>query len=205
MSTKNEKKDRHIHYSDHINYINYTDHTHDIDHTIFEFKLNNLNTSIFITDTPKDSSIEKFTQFMNDRCITDVFCFSHLEYTVPSNISNTSNKINFHQLEIPDGTYPDNLMLDKFNKMIDEIIETNNNNNINILFHCKAGLGRAPVMLAYMMISRLGMNPLDCVELIRKKRKGAINTNQLRWLDTTKFKKILNKSNKSNNSNCIIV
>lgn len=180
-----------------------------IDYTMFYFVLDTMNISIFITDTPKDSSIEKFTQFMNERGITDIFCFSEVLYDVEKiNSNNTSNrnKINFHHLEMTDGSYPDDSLLNKFNKVIDDIITKTINNNfkrINLLFHCRGGLGRAPVMLAYMMITRLEMNSYDCVESIRKKRKGSINTKQLKWLLNTKFKKITYREGM--NRGCIIL
>eukprot|EP00160_Parvularia_atlantis_P019496 Unigene7677_Nuclearia_a/m.23572 Unigene7677_Nuclearia_a/g.23572 ORF Unigene7677_Nuclearia_a/g.23572 Unigene7677_Nuclearia_a/m.23572 type:complete len:103 (-) Unigene7677_Nuclearia_a:115-423(-) len=49
--------------------------------------------------------------------------------------------------------------------------------------HCVAGLGRAPVLVAIALIEK-GMSPLDSVEFVRGKRRGAINNKQLRYLET---------------------
>ncbi len=152
------------------------------DYTLFDFTISNKFVSIFITDTPKDSSIESFTQFMNERGITDIFCFSEVEY-------NTPKKINLHHLEFPDGSHPSQDILNQFDEIIDNII-LKSSDKISLLFHCRAGLGRAPIILAYLMISRLGMNPLDCAEMIRNKRRGSINKHQLEWLLSGKIKKI---------------
>ena len=53
--------------------------------------------------------------------------------------------------------------------------------------HCVAGLGRAPVMVAIALIEK-GMDPLDAVQTIRGRRRGAINAKQLNFLQNYKRK-----------------
>ncbi|KAI9318254.1 protein-tyrosine phosphatase-like protein, partial [Dichotomocladium elegans] len=50
-----------------------------------------------------------------------------------------------------------------------------------IAVHCVAGLGRAPVLVAIALIE-LGMEPLDAVEFVRRKRRGAFNKPQIAYL-----------------------
>lgn len=50
-----------------------------------------------------------------------------------------------------------------------------------IAVHCVAGLGRAPVLVAIALIE-MGMKPLDAIEFIRSKRRGAFNKPQIAYL-----------------------
>ncbi|KAJ8652964.1 hypothetical protein O0I10_011427 [Lichtheimia ornata] len=54
-----------------------------------------------------------------------------------------------------------------------------------VAVHCVAGLGRAPVLVAIALIE-FGMEPLDAVEYVRRKRRGAFNKPQISYLDTYK-------------------
>lgn len=56
-----------------------------------------------------------------------------------------------------------------------------------VAVHCVAGLGRAPVLVAIALI-QLGMAPLDAIEYIREKRRGAFNKPQISFLDGYKRK-----------------
>lgn len=59
--------------------------------------------------------------------------------------------------------------------------------------HCVAGLGRAPVLVAIALIE-LGMAPLDAIEYIREKRRGAFNKPQIMFLDSYKRKPSSNQN-----------
>lgn len=59
--------------------------------------------------------------------------------------------------------------------------ENNPTKPITIAVHCVAGLGRAPVLVAIALIE-MGMKPLDSIEHIRAKRRGAFNKPQIAYL-----------------------
>ncbi|KAL7750156.1 hypothetical protein RI367_004328 [Sorochytrium milnesiophthora] len=54
-----------------------------------------------------------------------------------------------------------------------------------IATHCVAGLGRAPVLVAIALIEA-GMANLEAVEYIRSRRRGALNSKQVHYVDTYK-------------------
>ena len=50
-------------------------------------------------------------------------------------------------------------------------------NGKNVLIHCKGGLGRAGMIAARLLVE-LGMMPEEAITLVRRKRKGAIETHE---------------------------
>ncbi|KND01016.1 uncharacterized protein SPPG_04109 [Spizellomyces punctatus DAOM BR117] len=50
-----------------------------------------------------------------------------------------------------------------------------------VAIHCISGIGRAPVLVAAALID-CGVDPVEAVELVRAKRRGALNKRQLAWL-----------------------
>ncbi|XP_053959541.1 uncharacterized protein LOC128864075 isoform X2 [Anastrepha ludens] len=71
-----------------------------------------------------------------------------------------------------------------------------------VAVHCVAGLGRAPVLVALALIE-LGLKYEAAVEMIRDKRRGAINAKQLSFLERYKPKARLKHKNGHKNSCCV--
>ncbi|KCV70925.1 protein-tyrosine phosphatase [Fonticula alba] len=51
-----------------------------------------------------------------------------------------------------------------------------------IAVHCVAGLGRAPVLVATALVDQ-GFDPLEAVEFIRTRRRGAFNSRQIEFVE----------------------
>lgn len=153
----------------------------------------NKNMKVYLSGTPNNKNINNFIDLCRRNNISDVLCFCELKYDPMFLLK---SDIDFHHLEFTDGNAPDAYILNKFDAIIDDIIDKNTNDVINIHFHCNAGLGRAPTMLAYLMISRYKWNRINCVDKIRKIKKHSINSKQLDWILGCNLKK---------NNSCIIL
>lgn len=80
-----------------------------------------------------------------------------------------------------DGDTPPPLCIKKFLDLVDERFRSDATACIAV--HCVAGLGRAPVLVAIALIEA-GMEPEEAVEFIRQRRKGAINSKQLKFVQS---------------------
>lgn len=98
--------------------------------------------------------------------------------------------VNFTELSFTDGSPPTSEIIEKWLMLLNK--EFSNNPEMCVGVHCVTGLGRAPVLVAIALIE-LGMKYEDAVELIRKKRRGAINSRQLEFLAKYKRRKYFGK------------
>jgi protein tyrosine phosphatase type 4A len=91
--------------------------------------------------------------------------------------------IQVHEMPFPDGDPPPNNVIDPWLDLCQASFAKDDKSTIAV--HCVAGLGRAPVLVVLALVE-LGMEPMDAVDLVRKKRRGAINAKQLKWLQSYK-------------------
>ncbi|XP_060535525.1 PRL-1 phosphatase-like isoform X2 [Cylas formicarius] len=101
-------------------------------------------------------------------------------------------------LSFPDGKAPPDFIMDEWFKVLKNQFE--GNADACIAVHCVSGLGRAPVLVALALIE-LGLKYEEAVELIREKRRGAINTKQLEFLEKYKRRHRLDDHHKKS---CIL-
>jgi protein tyrosine phosphatase type 4A len=103
------------------------------------------------------------------------------------------------ELQFDDGTPPPPEIVDAWFSLLRAQFKSDPESRVAV--HCVAGLGRAPVMVALALIE-LGLKYEDAVEMIRQKRRGAINAKQLAYLSSYKPKNRL--ALKSSQGKCLI-
>ncbi|TPX32250.1 hypothetical protein SmJEL517_g04585 [Synchytrium microbalum] len=165
-----------------------------------EFK----NMRFLITDCPIDASLGHYLAEFQARGVTDVVRVCEATY---DKTYLESNGIKVHDWPFKDGGIPPNEVVLAWLALCEsrfgsvsfnpsssptptnaKIVDTDNGavtglivNKPVIAIHCVAGLGRAPVLVAIALIEA-GMAPLDCIEYVRRARRGAFNSIQLSFL-----------------------
>lgn len=150
-----------------------------------------------ITDRPSDQTILTYIQELKKHHVTAVVRVCEPSYQVDE-LKNEG--IEVYDLCYKDGTSPPNNVVEGWFKILKKQFYDDPNSCVAV--HCIAGLGRAPVMVALALIE-LGLRYEEAVELIREKRRGAINAKQLAFLEKYRPKSRLKLKNGHKNSCCI--
>jgi len=150
------------------------------------------NLKFLVLDCPTDQSIPFYVKELKSRGVTDVVRVC--EPTYKKAIFEAVD-INVHDWPFKDGGIPSPEIINQFLTLCDERfaggINASKDGDISkcangadgpvIAVHCVAGLGRAPALVAIALIES-GMSPLDTIEYVRRRRRGAFNTVQLQYL-----------------------
>lgn len=135
------------------------------------------NMRFLITDRPTDSNVERYIEDLSKynagvvvRVCEPTYSTDRLE----------QKGIKVVEAAFPDGQTPPPEIRNQWLNLLKE--QFKNQPNTCVAIHCVAGLGRAPVMVA-LALMELGMSYEEAVELIRSKRRGALNSRQLEFLE----------------------
>uniref|UniRef100_L7M770 Uncharacterized protein n=1 Tax=Rhipicephalus pulchellus TaxID=72859 RepID=L7M770_RHIPC len=135
------------------------------------------NMRFLITDRPTDATVPAFLEEFKKRNVKDVVRVC--EATYQKDLLEKEG-INVWDWQFDDGSPPPARIVEEWFQLLRKRFKEDP--DCCIAVHCVAGLGRAPVLVALALIE-LGMTYEDAVELIRQKRRGAINAKQLSYLE----------------------
>jgi len=157
------------------------------------------NMRFLITDQPQDGTMDNYIKLLQDHKVSHLVCATDQLYKTEEltksgrqrtkrQYTRNTNKyftgVTVSELSFTDGSAPTQEIVDKWLCLVSKEFLSDPDTCIGV--HCVTGLGRAPVLVATALIE-LGMKYEDAVEMIRKKRRGAINAKQLEFL--AKYKK----------------
>lgn len=151
-----------------------------------------------ITDRPTDQTIANFIEELKKHNVLDVVRVCEPTYKVEEL---RKEGIEVTDLVFDDGTFPPSEVVDHWFDLLRRRFVKDPSSCVAV--HCVAGLGRAPVLVALALIE-LGMKYEDAVELIREKRRGAINSKQLAYLEKYRPKSRLKLRNGQAKNGCFI-
>ncbi|KAI9310808.1 protein-tyrosine phosphatase-like protein [Dichotomocladium elegans] len=136
----------------------------------------NSSLRFLILDCPTESTLDFYIeQFDRLQVAAIVRCCQ------PTYSANRLTERNIEVIDLPfkDGGLPPPQIVREWLMLIERIKDLDPTPTIAV--HCVAGLGRAPVLVAIALIE-MGMKPLDAIEYIREKRRGAFNKPQIAYL-----------------------
>jgi len=140
------------------------------------------NMRFLITDQPQDGTMESYIKLLKEHNVSHLVCATDQVYSTDS----LTQCVAVSEIAFPDGSPPTSEIIDRWLALVNAAFIGDPETCVGV--HCVTGLGRAPVLVATALIE-LGMKYEDAVELIRKKRRGAINSKQLEFLAKYKRRK----------------
>ncbi|XP_058981214.1 PRL-1 phosphatase isoform X2 [Musca domestica] len=160
---------------------------------LIEFK----GMKFLITDRPSDVTIHHYIMELKKNNVNTVVRVCEPSYNTDEL---EAQGITVKDLAFEDGTFPPQNVVDEWFEILKQKYQQNPEACVAV--HCVAGLGRAPVLVALALIE-LGLKYEAAVEMIRDKRRGAINAKQLSYLERYKPKARLKHKNGHKNSCCV--
>ncbi|KAH0474352.1 MAG: hypothetical protein KVP17_004150 [Porospora cf. gigantea B] len=133
----------------------------------------------FICDCPNDDNLSQYLEQMNQLNVTDLVRTCEPTY---DKAAVEAAGINVHEIIFRDGEAPSDQKVDEWLEIVKHVSSSDG----VVAVHCVAGLGRAPLMVAIALIEFEKFDPLDAVQYLRDRRRGAINRKQLAFLRTYK-------------------
>ncbi|KAL0491726.1 protein tyrosine phosphatase type IVA [Acrasis kona] len=134
-----------------------------------------------ILDAPSDSNLHLYMKEFQKHNVTHVVRVCQDTYNCKLL---ERNNIQFHDWPFDDGSAPPKNVLTSWLELVNQVFPLDRTTATEaIAVHCVAGLGRAPVLVAVALVERADMNALDAIQFIRGRRRGAINSNQMAFIE----------------------
>lgn len=145
--------------------------------TLIEHK----NMKFLILDAPSETNFPAYLKEFQKHGVGDIVRVCEASY--PATLA-TDHDIKVTDWPFADGEAPPDEIVSNWvslcnNRFSSEEPEQQKSRCVAV--HCVAGLGRAPVLVAIMLMEA-GMDAEEAIELIRRKRRGAINNKQITFL-----------------------
>jgi protein tyrosine phosphatase type IVA len=134
-----------------------------------------------LMDAPRQANVHLYLKEMGKYHVTDVVRVCEPTYPT-TDLQNAG--IHVHEMEYKDGSSPSPELILSWLQLVEQTFfyTAPPSSDAAIAVHCVAGLGRAPVLIAIALIEFGALDPIAAVRFIRERRRGAINNNQLNYL-----------------------
>lgn len=136
-----------------------------------------------LLESPKAANLPSYLREMKKYGVTDLVRVCEPLYSAEDV---RAAGISMAEMPYEDGASPPQEVITKWLNLVQSRfggVKATDQNKPCIAVHCVAGLGRAPVLVALALIEG-GLETIPAVDLIRQKRRGAINQKQLSYLES---------------------
>ncbi|KAL3836130.1 hypothetical protein ACJMK2_021581 [Sinanodonta woodiana] len=145
-----------------------------------------MDMKFLLMEQPTDGTINIYLEELNRHDVKDLVRVCEPTYKTDML---ERNGIRVYDWQFSDGSHPPTCIVDAWIELLKTRFQEEP--GCCIAVHCVAGLGRSYILVALALIER-GMKYEDAVELIRTKRRGALNARQLTYLEQYRSKSRLN-------------
>jgi len=135
------------------------------------------NWRFFLCDAPNDANLDIYLQEFLKQNVVQVVRACAPSYSTEKLMT---KGIKVQEMPFQDGGVPPDETVERWLTLCRDTFK-NKESHDTIGVHCVAGLGRAPVLVTIALLER-GLKFEEAVELIRERRRGAINQKQLKYL-----------------------
>ncbi|KAL7752204.1 hypothetical protein RI367_002249 [Sorochytrium milnesiophthora] len=150
--------------------------------------------SFVIMDCPDNGSLPNYIPLLQAENVRHIVRISDGTYdydTAPA----AAVGISVHDdIKFPDGGIPDAVLVERWLLLLQRIYADERDPATDkcpaVAVHCVSGIGRAPLLVAIAFMES-GLDDVTTIEVIRKHRRGALNTRQVRWLSDYKSRDLL--------------
>lgn len=142
------------------------------------------NMRFLIMDAPSDNNLPQYIAEMEKYNVKKLVRVCEESYST-DRVERAG--ITVYHWPFSDGQAPPSKILDDWLELVHTTFGEKGADDAKeaIAVHCVAGLGRAPVLVAIALIEG-GMDNLESIDFIRRRRRNAFNANQIKFIEKYK-------------------
>ncbi|KAI9023158.1 protein-tyrosine phosphatase-like protein, partial [Hyaloraphidium curvatum] len=133
-----------------------------------------------VLDCPSDALMPEYVAILKENGIQDVVRICEEKAYNKQLMEKEGIKV-WDTMKFEDGGVPSDQVVADWHALVDRISAMPNPPQHGVATHCVSGIGRAPLFVAMSLIDA-GLDPLDAIDVVRKRRRGAFNKRQVDWL-----------------------
>lgn len=142
--------------------------------SLVEYQVKDTIYRFLICDAPNDSNLRNYIDIWKQHNVSHVVRVCDPTY---AKLLVEDEGIQVTDFAFSDGENPSPKIISQWLRLVSTY-----QSQTTIAIHCVAGLGRAPLLVCIALMELHQLDPLEAIRLVRTKRPGSLNVNQLKYL-----------------------